>query len=311
VFNALLSSISIFILYNLATKLYDSKTGIYSAIFASCSPILIYSTINFNSIIIYHILITVLFLYYVKIFSYNDSQVNNKACDIKNTVILGLTTGIFLYFRSELLGLMILIFIIFLFNKKVKHGIIYVFISLLIVSPWTIRNYTVFGRFIPITTSLGVNFLSGHGSDRPSEEYLQKLHSIKEDSLFEINQSNLSLQIGLNYIKSDPLGETWGGIKKIYSLWIIDNYRENAKHPLYIITWLPLLFLFITGLYYSLKIRKIRLKLHFLIAYMFFSTILVIVFFNIPRYQIQMSFILVPTAMYGFEKLLNHIKKKK
>jgi 4-amino-4-deoxy-L-arabinose transferase-like glycosyltransferase len=308
-FNAVLSSVSILILYSLAEKLYCEKIGLYSALYASLSPILIFSSINFNSIIIYQILITLLYIYYIKIFLFQKET--HKKENYGAVIALGIITGVFLYFRSEMLGFMLILFSVFIFSKKIKLGFIYIFISIIIISPWTIRNYFVFGKIIPVTTSFGYNLLMGHGGNEPSEEYKQKILELREDSTFEIRESELSYKIALDYIKSDPSGEALGIFKKIYSLWIVDTYREQSKHPLYLFIWLPTLLLFIAGLYDSLKNSELRSKLSFLMLYITFSTILVIVFFNIPRYQIQMSFVLIPTAMYGLEKLIYFTKQIK
>jgi hypothetical protein len=50
--------------------------------------------------------------------------------------------------------------------------------------------------------------------------------------------------------------------------------------------------------------------LTFMITLLSFSTLLVVFFFNIPRYQIQMSVVIIPTSMYGFYFLFRKLFNK-
>lgn len=303
--NSMLSCVSILVLYNLSLKIYNKRVALYSSIYASLSPIFLFSTISYNSIIFYHLLIALSYYYFLKI------SESIKADNIKtkhDIVILGIISGVFLYFRSEIFGLIIIIFLYMIFKKKFRLSLLYITIPIMIIAPWTVRNYYVFGKIIPVTTSFGYNVLMGHGGNEPALEYEQKVSTLTEDSTFEIKKSELALKIAIDCITSNPQNEIVNSLKKLFSLWVIDTYRELAKNPLYLTVWLPTLGLFITGIFFSLKNSETKIKLTFLFIYLLFSSAIVILFFNIPRYQIQMSFVMVPTSMYAIEKILSKIK---
>ena len=80
---------------------------------------------------------------------------------------------------------------------------------------------------------------------------------------------------------------------------------ESTSNPLYLIPWLLSLLLFITGYYFSLKDKIIASRLLYLKIFIVFVSLLVMIFFNIPRYQVQVSFIMIPTAMYAVNILFN------
>lgn len=306
--NSLLASFSAIIIYKLAMKIYEDKTiALMSSIYIAFSPILIFSTINFNSIIIYQVLIGLIFIYFMK--SYSRPEIIN----LRTVVMLSILLGIFLYFRSEMLAFTLLIASLFVIKKKFYTPVrlwwaaLILLIPILIISPWSIRNYIVFGKIIPITTSFGYNFYIGHSDQDTDRKFNKRIFTLKEDSTFELKMSELGIETALEHIKEKPEAEIIVSLNKIKSLWITDDFREQAKHPLYLIVWIPTLIFFTIGYYKSLKSKSYRDKLFFLNIYLIFSTLLAVVFFNLPRYQIQMSFIMIPTAMHGLYLTYNYI----
>ena len=48
------------------------------------------------------------------------------------------------------------------FRGSLPHAVIFLFVILIGISPWLVRNYFVFDRIVPMTTSFGFNFWRGH-----------------------------------------------------------------------------------------------------------------------------------------------------
>lgn len=313
VLNTLISVLSAFILYHIGNEIYSKTVGLLSAIYACFSPIFIYSAISFSAIIFYHFFILLCFIFFNKAFFLNSvkhdkiEQFNAN----KYIVLFSIALGCFLLFRAEMLAYVILIPALLLLKKRIKHALLVLFIPLLIISPWTIRNYLTFGKVIPITTSTGYNFYNGHGDDETAIEYNILVGTLKEDSTFEIKRSEIAYQIAFQYIKEKPLKDIKESLLRISDLWIIDRYRESAKNPAYIIIWLFTLLLFIIGFLYSLKDSIFSTKIVFLKIFIIFITLFIWIYFNIPRYQIQMSIVLIPTAMFGLLKTANLLQKIK
>lgn len=301
-FNLLISIVSIIVMYKLSYLIFANLSiSILSALYAALSPIFIYSTVNFNSIVIYHVLIGLIYLYFLKLQKTGDSD--NKD-ELKNSILLGIITGVLLYFRADGTAILAILFLYFLFKKRIRTGSIILILAIVIISPWTIRNYIVFDKIIPVTTSMGYNFYLGHSNESTDSLLYKKVININEDAQFEIERSTIAANESIEFIKSNPDADIKEMFSKIYSLWLIDKYRELARHPLYVITWLVTLILFFYGYYLSWRNNTFRHRLLFLNIYLIFSTLLVIFFFNIPRYQIQMSIIIVPIAMFGLYNIL-------
>ncbi len=78
------------------------------------------------------------------------------------------------------------------------------------IVPWTIRNYVVLGRFVPLTTNAGGNFYNswapgGTGSFyKPAWEHLQAMTGGDELKL-----SSTGFALGLAAIRTDPAGAAW------------------------------------------------------------------------------------------------------
>lgn len=304
VFNSIIAGLCVIVIFKIAELMFDFKIALISVLYFMLSPVYLYSAINFNSIVIYHILIGLLLLNFLKIYRDNNNRIN------KYVIYLGIIFGLSFFVRGEFILLMLFVTSLLLINKRIKYAFTIFFISLIILSPWTYRNYVVFRKFIPVTTSFGTNFYFGHSHYKYDSTYMKFNEETVKDSAYELKVSDFAFNRSVYFIKNYPAEELREAASKIFCLWFIDKYRENAANPIYILTWMPTLLLFIIGYFKSLKMKEVKNKLKFLNVYLLCSTILVIIFFNIPRYQIQMSYTMIPVSMFGFYTLYKLIFKK-
>jgi 4-amino-4-deoxy-L-arabinose transferase-like glycosyltransferase len=298
-FNVLISVLSIVIIYYVSLRIYNKNTALLTAVFTAFYPVYIYSSLIFSTVVYFHLFSSLCFFYFIQ----TEDNKNEKEA-LKYIVLFAVTLGLFIYFRAEVLLLSLIFSILYLFRKQYKYSLIILFIPMILISPWTIRNYIVFGKIIPVTTSAGYNFYTGHGDDESTVEFNKSVNSLNEDSSFEIRKSEISFDAGFNYIKKNPGEDIKESFSRVFDLWIVDRYRETSSNPLFLLAWLLTLFFFITGYYYTVKDKVSLYKLLYLKILIIFVTGLVIVFFNIPRYRIQVSFIMVPTAMYFISRLI-------
>jgi 4-amino-4-deoxy-L-arabinose transferase-like glycosyltransferase len=323
--NTLLASFSCVLIYKISEIIYDRKIALLSGLILSFFPVYIFSTLNFNSIIFYHFLLGLSFYYYLK-FTYIKNDEKGRNITGKSFIIFSVAMGLFLYFRAEMFGFIFLISFILLFKKKIFKSAILILAGLIIISPWIIRNYNVFGKFIPGTTSSGINFYTGHNYASTGSNWVQGtniipisrtpemdkiLRNFKMDQTFEINASKAGFDESFKFIKSNPGFEIINSAKKAFYFIFIDLNHPKSFNPLYFMPWFIILTGFIYGYFISRKNNEIRSKLNFVLYYLLFMLIIVIVFFSIPRYQIQTSYIMIPTASYGLINLYYKIFKKK
>lgn len=332
--NSVFAAISVAVIYLIAEFIYDKTVAFISALVVAVNPIFIFSTINYNSIIIYQLLLGLIFLHFLKAF-YNSSilqansgkeiQYNTSKFDLKSVIVLSVCMGLLYYFRAEMPALMLVLAIFLVIKKFYKPAIIIFVVSLIILAPWTIRNYLTFGKVIPVSTSFGLNLHKGHnyffngsgwlnGTDKypiyVTKELGEMLNKLAFDSSFEVKASEIAFDDALKYVKSNPGTETINSLRKIYYLWLIDTNNPKSNTPVYFIPWFLTLALFVYGLILTLRSRQIRKGITFLIIYLVILTVITVIFFSVARYQVQASYIMIPTAVYGLVQLYYRLKKK-
>jgi 4-amino-4-deoxy-L-arabinose transferase-like glycosyltransferase len=125
-------------------------------------------------------------------------------------VLLGLLTGVGIYFRPFLFFLPILLALLATPGGGWRRRFAWValpsLVALCVLAPWTIRNYAEFHRFIPTRAGLGYALYEGIGkasSDRDATAYVQK-HRPGLKGLAPESDSFL-LRSAFDTIRSHPL----------------------------------------------------------------------------------------------------------
>lgn len=151
--------------------------------------------------------------------------------NLLNFLYIGLVSGVFLLldpiiFMTLFCGILSLFF--FLKPKwKISYVIFSLIFTLIIASPWLIRNYKTFGKFPVIKSTFGLNLLEGNNPVATGGIYTNDgLHITKEvwkyvpDSIKEkfktvneVERSSLCQSVAMNYIKKMLKENPWGFIK--------------------------------------------------------------------------------------------------
>jgi 4-amino-4-deoxy-L-arabinose transferase-like glycosyltransferase len=125
-------------------------------------------------------------------------------------VLLGLLTGVGIYFRPFLFFLPILLALLVTPGGGWRRRFAWValpsLVALCVLAPWTIRNYAEFHRFIPTRAGLGYALYEGIGqasSDKDATSYVQK-HRPGLKGLAPESDSFL-LRSAIDTIRSHPL----------------------------------------------------------------------------------------------------------
>lgn len=204
--------------------------------------------------------------------------------------------------------------ILFLFDKHINffRVCLIIFISLVVLLPWTIRNYKVHRAFIPITTQFGINFWIGNNPNATgtdfykirsiqTDEYIlmtQTLPTELQDSLnkiSEIERARFYLQSGKNFILHNPLKFLSLLIKKFFYYWWFAPSSEYSSKDLQkykilmYIFYTPLLISGLAGLFCSIKNHKKILLI--VLSMVFFSGLYIFTHVGLIRYR-------MPTELY-------------
>ncbi len=87
---------------------------------------------------------------------------------------------------------------------------LFVLMTIVVIAPWTIRNYTVFKQFVPLETKGGVNFWLGNSPFTPGD-FIRNVWKVgvREPMLAvlpqdEIARDRAAYALGLNYVSQNP-----------------------------------------------------------------------------------------------------------
>jgi hypothetical protein len=185
-----------------------------------------------------------------------------------------------------------------------------IFLIFTLFSPWIIRNYIIFDKFIPFTTNVGLNFYRGHNpiaiGDWGSWEFNNEVHNISNDNNFEIVFSDYYFKKGIESVTHNPISELKYPFIKIFSLFVMNPDDYRSYNQFYLIPSILILLLAIVGIIKTFSIGKFK----FIYLFIFHSSLVAILFFALPRYQTMMKIALIPFAAYTIDYLWEYCKNK-
>ena len=144
VVQSILSALVIFFVYFICKKIFNCNVGVIAAAITSVYP----GFIGYSGLVLPQLF--TMFLNSLFILLIINLRMNMSAA-----VVLGLIAGYSALIRSELMVLYLILFLLVIHKerKQIHKFFITAFITMcLIMSIWSIRNYRVFNKFIPVST---------------------------------------------------------------------------------------------------------------------------------------------------------------
>lgn len=296
IFQSIISTMTVFIIYIIGKETFGEKEGIISAGISAFYPFFIF----YNGFLLTEslfIFLTVLcVMYLIRVYE------KNGVVSLKAGISMGLggltrpTLQIYLPFA---------IFHILFFKEKLNlklKKIIFLIVGFcLVLSPWIIRNYKIFHKFIPGTTMGGWVFWEGnnpYSDGGPCSYFPENILQIEETT-----RDKLLYRLTLKVIKENPERFKYLLKNKFKRFWnIVPNAPEFERKFLYrlisVLTFGVMMPFFMIGFFISLKNRKAQ-YFHTLII---FFTIFHMVFLASIRYRIAIEPFYILFATYGFCK---------
>lgn len=308
VVQAVLSALVILFVYYLATEIFNFKVGILSAIITCVYP----GFIGYSGLILPQLLVMfliMLFFFLILRFTLN----------IKLILVLGLIAGYATLTRAELFLFWPILFLIMAVinksNKKViKATMVILIIMSFIVSLWTIRNYMVFGKLMPISIHYGDNFWVSTWKEewlewQDKEPFISIVKDLKPTEAAEV-----FFKAGINNIKEHPYIYLVMCTKRLYRFWLTghsnifypmkDSFQSYLHKKDYLIFSIKLIMLFFNVSIILLGFLGIRTAyinfiqkrefIHYMLFSILFFVILHFFTFATPRYSIPiMPFIII------------------
>lgn len=191
-----------------------------------------------------------------------------KKTSQKSFILLGLLFGIILLIQP-IVALILFAFLIFLLLKREFKKFTIVFsITLLVVSPWIIRNYIEFDKFIPGKSPFWLNFYVGylpyyHANAKYNllnKEDIRTIDSLKTTSINDVEMEKYYKKFFLRAINKSPVIYIEKTFYQMASYWWIPpKYFNDNRIQFILIRKLPvaiLNLLTIVGFYFMFKTDK-------------------------------------------------------
>ncbi|HAB52188.1 MAG TPA: hypothetical protein DCE80_08480 [Ignavibacteriales bacterium] len=261
------------ILYLTGKKLFNKKAGFIAAILAAFYPPLMYYCTIMWGAIFFILLINILILFLFKV---KEIPTNYNIC------LCGFLMGF-----TALVDPVIMCFYPFVFlwlffnfpshiNTSIKNLGIVLGIMLLVISPWTIRNYLVFNKFVLIKSNIGHAFWVGNNPRAsgnmeivfPEKEEIEKI-----SVLTEVERERIFITKAFTFIKENPKQFVSLFFSKLrFFWWKIDNKNLGTGNKYVQIMYFSygiILFLALCGIIFSIAREKFYFII--LILFLFFS----------------------------------------
>jgi len=313
----------VYLVYRLALILLGKPEAIVAACLVAIYPTQVYMCNEFHPINIYIVLEAATVFFLVRYLELSASW--------RDLSLAGISAGILMSFRGETPALILLYAAILLLRaglKGAKPALVFLLIAFACLAPWTIRNYRVFGRIVPVCASGGLNLWIGNnpiatGDDRyrvadivrsdfltgevsPDEfeqlpaEVKQAFSRIPIDPNSQIAKDEVLKHLAISFMRIHPKEEAILSLKKSFAFFVFDPQHEKGSQLMY---WLPSILLSLLALWGAVLRRKRLLGQDLLLlASILFAFAVGIVVFVLPRYKIVVDpFIMIfaATALCG------------
>jgi 4-amino-4-deoxy-L-arabinose transferase-like glycosyltransferase len=318
-FQLLFSIFTLLLAFLIAKYIFGEGTALLSLLIASFYP----PFLSYNGILYAETLFTFFILLFIYLFIH---EIKQKKWQIP--VILGVISGYAVLLREEFIFILFgyLFLAIAHSRENLKKIILIILIAMLVIVPWTIRNYKVTGRFALVSSQSGIvlwlssykgEWLEWHGED---PYYIGLIRGLNESQtnqlLFKEGVKNM-IESPLQYIKFSfkRLGRFWiaGHSNTFYGLkGSFKNYFAVKAYGKVLIKVSFLIFntsLVALGAYGILQaLRKLRHKtteLLFMALPVFVIMMVHFFLFSADRYQVPIMPLIIIFAAFGLFSLQN------
>lgn len=309
IFQALIQTGSLYLIFLIGRRVFNSYAGIIACLIDAlyipeiASPGIILTEVEFKFLL--------LLLIYVSIYALETRKTKYY---IWGGVVLGLGCLV----RPTMATFPIVILILwFVYRYSFKECLKYTFVVLLMfvlaMSPWWVRNYLTFNRFIPLTLSSGNPFLQGTYIDYDqTRDYLGY-----EPAVDVIKNNEIEMETGKErlrtYFPENP-GEyiKWYTIGKTYHFWRMPYYwRDIFKIDLIMAYRYHLITVFIGITGFLLSLRDKRKSSYILFLTILYFNLIHLPFFTMGRYAYPIIPLVIMYSGYYFYSVFTGWKFKR
>ena len=260
-----------------------------------------------------------LFLMLIFIYSFVQMYKNNYLIYILS---FSISASLLMLLRGEFfIFFLISLFYLLLKKKSFSHVLSAFLISLVVLSPYLIRNFKDFG-LITITKSTGFNLLKGNNPLSKVEgvamwdgydvvpDLKVKLDNIRPYKKYDVISDKIFLERAIEFISEDPKRYMKLYLKKTLSFLFID---VESSYPGYysFLNIIPKLLLSVTSLISIIIFFNFKINLYNYFVLYYFSNIgLFSFFFILPRYTLSILPIQIILSVFLIKKINEKLNLK-
>ena len=283
----IISLLSTYIFFKILINFTNHKFSILLSLIFCLFPINIYSVVQISSVSLQIFLLLTYFYFFLEIL--NKKTYLNLILFTTAASLLILTRGEFFIFY-----IFTLLYFLYPLNIRINKIVISIFLTLVLISPYAIRNYNIFNTIV-LTKSFGYNLLKGNNPDATVEgnesyidiKFQKEKIPIEINDKYEINLDNFYKIKAIEFIKDEPLKYLKLCVLKVISFIFLDF---NSTYPNYynVAHIVPKLILSITALFGAIISLKRVGFFQYLSLFYFGNIFLFSMFFILPRYSVMM-----------------------
>ena len=306
-----LSAISIYLTYKILLEFYSDNISKIGALIYSIFPLNIYGASQISSITLQLFFINLFILGFIFLIKYKNFY---------GIITFSISAGFLMLLRGEFFIFFIFSLIFYLFQTKdYKKFILSLLISIIIISPYLIRNYQIFD-VVTITKSGGYNLLKGNNPKSLVEgkammgfvrdvvpEVKEERDSLKPNKKYDLMFDDILLNQAVIFIKEDPSRYIYLYFKRVVSFLFIDL---ESTYPGYysIFHIIPKLLIAITTFFSIIFLFRFKFNLYnYFILYYLLNIGLFSVFFILPRYSLSLLTIQIILSLYWVKRIFPKI----
>ncbi|MCX6639731.1 MAG: glycosyltransferase family 39 protein [bacterium] len=262
--HALFLAAACWFIYKIGDALFNRRIGLIAAGIWAVYPELIFLTVKICPENLMFLPMT-----WALWKSQNYSTLNKH----KNVVNTGMLTGLACWFNPSLQVLGLAIPLSWRINgflsgrEGIKRFFIFVFGVVLIITPWTLRNYIRLDAFLPMRSAFAYNMWRGNHPGASGTVRNEKGENIDVvmakdyaayieahlDSTNEVARDRFYAAEVRRFIRENPTGYLSLTFKRFKYYWFYDPTHPLTRNPFYILPWILTLVFAIPGLWISLR----------------------------------------------------------
>ena len=228
----------------------------------------------------------------------------------KDWIIIGIMAALLSLTQAVAFVVVSGLLLLILFKKKYKPVTISLVTMIICFSPWIIRNYLAFDKFIPLKSVVWMNVYEGYLPQyhmTGKYDIIDKKVKANIDSLkMKINDVNMEKyyrETAIKAISKDPLLYVHKSLTQAVNFWFITPRYYNMSIIFILFVFVPtitIFMLFLTGTRNFLKIDK-KLTFTLLIILMYFTLIYSLTQASNIRFRLDIEWMLILIASFAFK----------